>query len=131
MTKFIDEKKNEIIDVANSGLISHFRSLASGATLPLPYKLVDWSEIEQVVGLRQPPRNTGIGIVMTKPNDSSFFLETVWEDHADNNQHDGDITLFTEQSPETFNFVRMKIEEMKKKYPAWHGYHHGNKDYLK
>ncbi len=131
MPTFHDEKKNKTFTLAKSDLVDQSRVLASGATIAIQPNLVNWNEVSQVIGMRAEPRNTGAGIVLTRPDSNHFFVETVWIDHGDNDQPDGDITLFTESSPDNFEVIRMKIKEMLKKYPAWGGYHHGNKDYLK
>lgn len=132
MIKFNDEKKKRLIELGSSFIVTRSMALASCATLPIKSPDVDWKEIENVVGIRDVKRNTPLGILLTKaPKPESFFLETAWEDNGSGGAHDGDLTLFEKERENQFKFTRMKPTEVKKQYPAWHSYHHGEKDFLK
>lgn len=131
MLKFTDEKRNKSTDLATSFMVDTYRALASGATLAIMSPQVNWQEVRTIIGIRQYPRNIPMGVVITKPTNTSFFTETVWEDTKSHGQHDGDITLFKEVAPQEFSFRRFKPPEIKKLYPPWHPYHHEDKSYLK
>jgi hypothetical protein len=131
MTKFIDPKKKREIEIDNSFLSSRMTAIASGATLSVMKMNVDWSEIGKVVGLRDLPRNTPLGVVFTRPNSLQTLLETVWEDDEDNKQADGDITLFDLIKKDEYKIERLTESEVKDRFPDWFPYHHGNKNYLK
>lgn len=131
MMRFTDEKKSKSIQLPSSFMVNTYCALASGATCAIMSPQVNWQEVKTVIGVRQSPRNIPMGVVITKPTDTFFFTETVWEDTGSQGQHDGDITLFAEVNPEIFNFKRLKPEEIKRLFPAWHPYHHEDKSYLK
>lgn len=131
MLRFIDDKKNKSFELPVSFMVDKYRSLTSGATVAIMSPQVNWQEVRRIIGVRQSPRNTPMGIVITKPSNTSFFAETVWEDTGSQGQHDGDITLFKEISPQEFSFRRFNPAEIKKLYPAWYPYHHEDKSYLK
>lgn len=131
MYTFVDIKHKKKKELLTFDLIQQYRTLASGATLPTQSAMANLQDIENVVGLRDQSRNTSLGIILTKPTDRSFFVGTAWEDWGDNGQHDEDLTLFTEVSPDFFEVERMKPTDIKKRFPLWDGYHHGDKSYLK
>lgn len=131
MYTFIDIKHKKTIELPFSDLVSKYRTLSSGATLPLQNSLVNMQEIKNVIGLRKQPRNNPLGTIITKPSDKSFFVGTAWEDRVDNNQHDEDLTLFTEISTNCFEVERMTPADIQRRFPLWNGYHHGDKSYLK
>jgi|GEM_PF-6128279 len=131
MYTFIDIKHKKKIELPTFDLIPQYQTLASGATLATQSSMANLEEIETVIGLRDPTRNTSLGIILTKPTNNSFFVGTAWEDWGDNGQHDEDLTLFTEVSPDIFEVERMKPANIKKRFPLWDGYHHGDKSYLK
>lgn len=126
-----DCKKHKTLKLLNFEPISFFKTMSSGATLSLKNSLVNMQEIKDVVGLREQSRNNPLGIIITKPSEKSFFLGTAWEDMCDNGQHDEDLTLFTEVALNNFELERMNLNDIKKKFPQWKGYHHGDKSYLK
>lgn len=131
MLKFTDEKKNKPIHVPTSFMVDTYRALVSGATCAIMSPQVNWQEVKTIIGIRQFPRNIPMGVVITKPTNTSFFAETVWEDTASQDPADGDITFFTEIAPQEFSFKRWKPDAIKKHYLAWHPYHHEDKSYLK
>ena len=131
MYTFIYIKHKKTIELPKSDLVSHYRTLISGATLSIQNSLVNMEEIKSIVGLRSQPRNTSLGAILTKPSDKSFFVGTAWEDWGDNGQHDEDLTLFTEVSLNRFEVERIKPNEIKTRFPLWNGYHRGDKGYLK
>lgn len=131
MYTFIDIKHKKTVELLTSDLVIHYRTLASGATLPIQNSLANLQEIKSVIGLRDQSRNMSLGAILTKPSDKSFFVGTAWEDWDDNGRHDEDLTLFTEVSPNRFEIERMKPAEIKQRFPLWDGYHHGDKSYLK
>lgn len=131
MYTFVDIKHKKKIELSTFDLIPQYRTLASGATLPTQSAMANLKDIENVVGLRDQSRNTSLGIILTKPTKNSFFVGTAWEDWGDNGQHDEDLTLFTEVLLDHFEVERMKPTDIKKRFPLWDGYHHGNKSYLK
>lgn len=131
MYSFEDKKRKKTIQLSQSSIIEYSRTLASGATLPLPQYTEGLNEIGQIFGgYRKPPRNSYLGLIITKPFDDIFFVGSAWEDHGDNDQHDEDLLLFLETSPNIFEVERLKQSEVKKRFPAWDGYHHGDKSYL-
>lgn len=135
MIKFYDIKHKKLIELNKPFIVESYRALSSGATLPIKAIDKDWvtvePEIQNVIGLRNLRQNTLLGAVLTKPNKSSFLLEAVFEDLKDNYQHDGDIAYFEETNPDCFSFERLTPREVKKRFPAWHPYHHQDKNYLK
>lgn len=130
MIKFYNVKKRKDIELTNSSIVSGYRSLVSGATLSIMSPNVNWQEIKSVIGLRETTRNLPMGIVITKPSNKSFFVETVWKDLKDKGQFDGDIILFAAKKQNWFSYIRLTPNEVKKQYPAWHPYHHEDKSYL-
>ncbi|OGG07908.1 hypothetical protein A2777_00695 [Candidatus Gottesmanbacteria bacterium RIFCSPHIGHO2_01_FULL_40_15] len=131
MYTFIDIKHKKSIELLSSDLVSSYRTMASGATLPMQSAMVNLQEINSLVGLRNQSRNTALGIIITKPSDKSFFVGTAWEDWSDNGQHDEDLALFTEVSNDRFEIERLKPDDIRTRFPLWDGYHHGDKSFLK
>lgn len=132
MLDFVDIKKNKTVTLQTSDLVNFYRTMSSGATLPLQSALANLQEMTSIVGgVRDQSRNTPLGMIITKPSDNSFFVGTAWEDWGDNGQHDEDLTLFMETSHDHFEFERMKPDDIKRRFPLWDGYHRGDKSYLK
>lgn len=74
MYSFEDKKHKIITQLQSSVLVDHARTLASGATLPLPQSVEGLNEIGQILGgHRQPPRNSYIGLTVTKPSETLFL----------------------------------------------------------
>lgn len=131
MYRFVDTKKKKIIELSNSFIVTSYRSMSSGATLSIPTKFVDWNEIKNVIGMRNTKTNNPLGVSITKPSNKSFFVGTAWEDLTDNGAHDEDIALFEEVKLDHFTLTKMKPTNIKKLFPAWDKYHHGDKTHLK
>lgn len=93
MPTFVDVKHKISVLLPKSDLVNHFHSMQSGATLSLPQDIAGLREIETLVGHRQPPRNTYLGTVITKPSNTCFFTGLSWTDHDDNNQSDEEFYL--------------------------------------
>jgi len=91
---------------------------------------VNWGEVKQILGVRDSTRNEALGIVLTRPSARNLLVETVWKDHGDNGQHDGDITLIQELKPKWYLVRKLTPNDIRKEYPAWHPYHHEDKSYL-
>lgn len=132
---FLDVKHKKTNTLGNSLIVDKYRALASGATVSFPARLSEWKSLEpewvQIIGgLRNSARNTLLGAILTKPDDSSFLLGITWRDKKDGLE-DEDITLFEEISPDKFSFERLKPAQAQKRFPAWHPYHHGDKSFLK
>ncbi len=125
-----DIKKNLTLTLDFSEIIRTASALASGATGCLQTKFVDWEELDIMSGIRPIPRFEPQGIVLTKPNKTTFLLEGVWNDLGDNGQSDGDITEYSEIDTNHWLIERLKPSEVAKKYSTWNGYHHGDKNYL-
>ncbi len=131
MVNLFDVKKKKVITLLNSSFVNSFRTISSGATYSMKANIVDWNEVNDIFGgMRGQPRNQRVGAIITKPNNLSFLLELVWDDTRDK-QHDGDMVYFEEINKDYFNFKRLNPKEVKKRFPAWHPYHHEEKKYLK
>lgn len=130
MTIYIDLKKKTELKIDNSYILSKASALSSGATLTQLKNEIDWQEIKSVIGIRNTSRNNPLGLVFTKPNQKQFLVETIWEDTGDGGQTDGDMFLFTSTLKDIFELEKLKPNDVKKRFPAWHPYHHESKDYL-